>query len=89
MRERHLSKQTHLASFFLFLSFCFLIAACSSSGNTFRMKGKFKNFNQGELYVYSLYGKRNIDTIKLANGKFDYAVPLKDNVLLSVVFPNF
>ena len=89
MRERHLSKQTHLASFFLFLSFCFLIAACSSSGNTFRMKGKFKNFNQGELYVYSLYGKRNIDTIKLANGKFDYEVPLKDTVLLSVVFPNF
>ena len=89
MREHHLSKQTHLASFFLFLLFCFLIAACSDSADTFRMKGKFRNFNQGDLYVYSLYGKRNIDTIKLVNGKFDYEVPLKDTVLLSVIFPNF
>ena len=89
MREHCLSKQRHLASFFLFLFSCFLISACSNTGNTFRMKGKFKNFNQGELYVYSLYGKGNIDTIKLANGKFDYEVPLKDTVLLSVVFPNF
>ena len=89
MREFHLSKQTRLASFFLFLLFCFLISACSKSDNAFRMKGKFKNFNQGELYVYSLSGKRNIDTIKLANGKFEYEIPLKDTVLLSVVFPNF
>ena len=89
MREHRLSKQKHLASFFLFLFSVFLISACSSSDGTFRMKGKFKNFNQGELYVYSLHEKRNIDTIKLANGKFDYEVPLKDTVLLSVIFPNF
>lgn len=89
MREYCLFKQKHLASFFLFLLSCFLIAACSDSADTFRMKGKFKNFNQGELYVYSLQGKRNIDTIRLANGKFDYEVALKDTVLLSVIFPNF
>ena len=89
MREHYLSKQNHLASFFVFLSFCFLISACSDSGNTFRMKGKFKNFNQGELYVYSLHGEKNIDTIRLANGKFEYEISLKDTVLLSVVFPNF
>ena len=89
MREHRLSKQKHRASFFLFLVFCFLVSACSNSSNTFRMKGKFKNFNQGELYVYSLYGKGNIDTIKLVNGKFDYEIPVKDTVLLSVIFPNF
>ena len=89
MRVRHLSKQTRLASFFLFLFSSFLISACSNSNDVFRLKGKFKNFNQGELYVYSLYGKRNIDTIKLANGKFDYEISIKDTVLLSVVFPNF
>ena len=89
MREQHLYKQKHLASFFLFLSFSFLLAACADSGNTFRMKGRFKNFNQGELHVYSLHGTKGIDTIRLANGKFDYEVPLKDTVLLSVVFPNF
>ena len=89
MRECHLYKQTHLASFFLFLSFCLLVSACSDSDGTFRMKGKFKNFNQGELHVYSLHGKRDIDTIKLANGKFEYEMSLKDTVLLSVIFPNF
>ena len=89
MREHCLSKQKHLASFFAVLLFCILLSACSDSGNAFRMKGKFKNFNQGELYVYSLYGKRSIDTIKLANGKFDYEVQVKDTALLSVVFPNF
>lgn len=89
MRKCHLSKQNRLASFFLFLTFCLLVSACSQSHDTFQMKGKFKNFNQGELHVYSLYGKKEIDTIKLVNGKFDYEVSLKDTVLLSVVFPNF
>ena len=89
MREHCLSKQKHLASFFLFLFFCFLVSACSDSSNTFRIKGQFKNFNQGELYVYGLYGQKSIDTIKLANGKFTYELPVKDTVLLSVVFPNF
>lgn len=89
MREHRMSKQKHLASFFAFLSFFFLVSACSDSGDAFRMDGKFKNFNQGELYVYSLYGKRSIDTIRLSNGKFKYEMQLKDTVLLSVVFPNF
>ena len=89
VREYCLSKQKHLASFFAFLFFCFLISACSDSGDTFRMDGKFKNFNQGELHVYSLYGKRSIDTIRLSNGKFKYEVQLKDTILLTVVFPNF
>ena len=89
MRENCLSKQKHLASFFLFLLLCGLISACGNSGQAFRMKGKFKNFNQGELYVYGLHGIKGIDTIKLANGKFDYELTLKDTVLLSVVFPNF
>ena len=89
MRERHLLKKTRVASFFVFLSLCFFVSACSDTGNTFRMKGKFKNFNQGELYVYSLYGKRNIDTIRLNNGKFNYEVLAKDTALVSVVFPNF
>ena len=89
MREHCLSKQHHLALLFVFPFFCFLLSACSKSGDTFLMKGKFKNFNQGELYVYSLYGKKNIDTIRLNNGKFSYEVAVKDTALLSVVFPNF
>lgn len=72
-----------------YLLFTLIVASCSSSGGTFRMKGKFKNFNQGELLVYSLMGKGRIDTIKLTEGRFNYEVPLEDTVLISVVFPNY
>ena len=81
-----------LRSLFLIFSFCsFLIFSfsCSSSGDSFRLTGKFKNFNNGELYVYGLQGKGKIDTIRLAKGKFSYELPLEDTLMLSVVFPNF
>lgn len=69
--------------------FTLIVASCSTSGGTFRMKGKFKNFNQGELLVYSLMGKGRIDTVKLTEGRFNYEVPIDDTLLLSVVFPNY
>ena len=65
------------------------VVACSTSDGTFRLKGKFKNFNQGELFVYTLTGKAKIDTVQLMEGRFTYEVPLEDTVVLSVVFPNF
>ena len=72
-----------------YILFTLIVVSCSTSGGTFRMKGKFKNFNQGELLVYSLMGKGRIDTIKLTEGRFNYEVPIEDTLLLSVVFPNF
>ncbi len=72
-----------------YLLFTLIVVSCSTSGGTFRMKGKFKNFNQGELLVYSLMGKGRIDTIKLTEGRFNYEVPIEDTLLLSVVFPNY
>lgn len=71
------------------LTLTLIVAACSSSGGSFRLKGRFKNFNQGELYVYSLTGKAKIDTVKLMGGRFTYERPLEDTTLLSMVFPNF
>ena len=69
--------------------FTLIVASCSTSGGTFRMKGKFKNFNQGELLVYSLMGKGRVDTVRLTEGRFNYEVPIDDTLLLSVVFPNY
>jgi len=66
-----------------------LFFACNNAGNTFVLKGKFKNFNQGELYVYTLTGKARIDTIHLVNGKFSYQSGIEDTTMLSVVFPNY
>ena len=78
---------------FIILSIALLpaiaISSCSPSDGAFRMKGKFRNFNQGELYVYSLDGKARIDTIHLSEGKFSYLANPEDTVLLSVIFPNY
>ena len=82
-----------LRSLFLIFSFSqiliFSLSSCNPSGDTFVMKGKFKNFSQGELYVYSLEGKGRIDTIRLADGKFDYEIPLEDTVAFLMIFPNY
>lgn len=69
--------------------FSLLFFSCSTPDDIFRLKGKFKNINQGELSVYSLYGGGSIDTIRLNNGKFTYEILQEDTALLSVVFPNY
>ena len=66
-----------------------IVVSCSESNDIFVLKGKFKNFNQGELYVYNLTGRGSIDTVRLAEGKFTYDILQEDTALLSVVFPNF
>jgi hypothetical protein len=73
----------------LFFISLILLASCSSDDGKFSLKGKFKNFNQGELYVYDLMGRTRMDTIKLADGKFYYEKELDEVALLSVIFPNF
>lgn len=73
----------------LFFISLILLASCSSDDGKFSLKGKFKNFNQGELYVYDLIGRTRMDTIKLADGKFYYEKEMDEVALLSVIFPNF
>lgn len=79
---------SHISFLILFLSY-FLILSCSTPDDIFLLKGKFKNFNQGELYIYSQTGKGRIDTVRLAEGKFSYDLFLDDTLVLSVVFPNY
>lgn len=74
---------------FGYILLALIAASCSNSSDIFVLKGKFKNFNQGELYVYNLMGRGVIDTIKLSEGKFTYDILQEDTALLSVVFPNF
>jgi len=64
--------------------------ACSSNSDTFVIEGKFKNFNQGTLYVYNMdIGRGRVDTVKLAEGKFVYETEIDDTVALSFIFPNY
>lgn len=67
-----------------------LFVACSGDTENFRLEGKFQNFNQGEFYIYGLdKGVNRKDTIRLSEGRFAYEIPLRDSVMLSVVFPNY
>ena len=59
---------------FGYILLALIAASCSNSSDIFVLKGKFKNFNQGELYVYNLMGRGVIDTIRLSEGKFTYDI---------------
>ena len=73
--------------FYLFILF---LLSCGADSGTFRIKGSFKGFNQGEFYVYSTDGGiRKMDTIQVVNGEFTYQVPLDTTATFVLVFPNF
>ena len=67
-----------------------IAVSCSSPDGRFRLEGKFKSFNQGELYIYHLdNGQSRQDTIQLYDGKFAYEISLDDTAAYAVIFPNF
>ena len=76
---------------FGYILLALIAVSCSDSDDMFRLKGKFKNFNQGELAIFNQMGRGSVDTVRLADGKFSYDLPLlqADTFVLSVVFPNF
>lgn len=78
---------------FNFLFACllsYLLMSCGPDGDQFLMKGKFKGFNQGELYVYSTDGpSQKLDTIAIVNGSFEYSTTLDKPRTFIIVFPNF
>lgn len=70
--------------------FPFLLASCLTGSGTFKLKGKFKNLNQGEFYVYSPDGVlKQVDTIRVDRGSFVYTVACDEPATLMLVFPNF
>lgn len=71
---------------FTFLSF--LMAACSSTGNRFKLEGQFKNINQGEFYLYDI-NRGQLDTLTVRDGRFIYEVEMRDTAVLTLMFPNY
>lgn len=85
MFTRHL---VYLSTCVLLL--CILIAGCGKRGNRFRLEGKMKNLNQGELYIYAQDGSgKQTDTIRIDKGKFVYEVECERPTTFILVFPNF
>lgn len=93
---RHLSQLASLSSLFSFRTPLFvflavlLLSSCGAESGRFRIEGRFRNLNQGEFYVYSPDGGiTGRDTVKVADGRFSYEVPLSDKATFILVFPNF
>jgi hypothetical protein len=80
---------TLLLSFHFPLS-SFLLISCGPDGDHFELTGKFKGFNQGELYIYAADGpSQKLDTIAIVNGSFEYSATLDGPRTYVIVFPNF
>ena len=70
------------------LLFPLLLSSCGEKGSRFHLQGKFRNINQGELYLCDLDQGRK-DTIMLNGGQFTYDRELSDTAVLTLIFPNY
>jgi hypothetical protein len=67
-----------------------IVVSCGTPSGQFKIEGRFKNFNQGEFYIYSSDETQGrLDTIHVADGRFAYTTYLDDTVTFQLVFPNF
>ncbi|MBR1389463.1 MAG: DUF4369 domain-containing protein [Prevotella sp.] len=66
------------------------LCACGVEDGHFVMRGEFKSFNQGELYIYNIDGTQHkLDTIPVINGRFTYQAAIDEPTTYVLVFPNF
>ena len=76
---------------FTFIVFCVLSLLCLSCDETdmrFRIKGKFKNMNQADLFLINLQ-EGTKDTLRVLDGRFSYETSLNDTTMMIIIFPNF
>lgn len=75
---------------FSYILLTLIVVSCGTPSGQFKIEGRFKNFNQGELYLYSSDDSRGqLDTIRVADGRFAYVTDLEDTVTFYLVFPNY
>lgn len=76
--------------FYWLFALTLIIVACDSKDEPFRLEGKIKNLNQGEIFIYSHEGTtEGIDTISIVDGKFLYEVDLGSPATFVFMFSNF
>lgn len=67
-----------------------IVVSCGTPSGQFKIEGRFKNFNQGEFYIYSSDDTQSqLDTIHVADGRFAYTAYIDDTVTFQLVFPNY
>lgn len=66
-----------------------LFTSCGPSGSSFRIKGKFRDMQTGELYIYNLSDDHaRLDTLTIQEGRFLYRGEAEDVTPYMLVFPN-
>lgn len=84
------ARLSSLVSCLLTIVLLLSIFACGAGNGRFRIEGRFMNINQGEFYIYSPEGKtESLDTVRVADGRFTYEIPLDDKATFIIIFPNF
>ncbi len=82
----HIIVRTHIIYIVCLLA---LISSCGPGGSNFRIKGTFRDMQEGELYVYNLDNDQAcFDTINVQEGRFLYKGQARSTVPYMLVFPN-
>ncbi len=78
------------ASFYLSLFILSLLTLSSCTDPyTFRIKGEIENLRQADFLIYSLDGGlKQLDTIHVIEGHFDWRTPVSEAATFHIVFPN-
>lgn len=79
-----------MKKYFGYLLLTLLVVACGTPAGQFRLEGHFRNFNQGEFYLYSIDdGRGSLDTIRVVEGRFSFMREVERPTTYVLVFPNF
>jgi hypothetical protein len=74
---------------FSFLSLGLLLSACGPTGNHFKIEGRLKGMQPGEIYIYSLSDNNaRFDTLKVKSGSFVYEGTAEEPTPYVLVFQN-
>ncbi len=66
-----------------------LLMSCGPGGNSFRIKGRFRDMQAGQLYIYNLSnGYARLDTLTVQAGQFQYKGEVGEVTPFMLVFPN-
>lgn len=70
-------------------AFLLTFFACGPGGDSFRIQGRFRDMQAGEIYIYNLSeGYERLDTVSIREGKFLYRGQASEPVPYILVFPN-
>ncbi|MBQ7461828.1 MAG: DUF4369 domain-containing protein [Bacteroidaceae bacterium] len=70
-------------------SLLLLILSCTSHPGEVRLEGDFDNLEQGEFLIYSSdEALDHVDTLRIQDGSFSYALPTLETATLHILYPN-